>query len=151
MDKKARNIGINVKPPKETCEDSKCPFHGDTRIRGRIFTGTLVKKDTHRTATVEWTYSVDVPKYERRTMRRTKIRVHNPACINAEEGEIVKIAQTRPLSKTKNFIIVEKLGESKDFEERMEAEEESKEVIGKKERKKEPESDQQERSGENQE
>lgn len=132
---KARNIGITEKQPKEKCEDKKCPFHGDTKIRGRIFKGTVIKKDTHRTATVEWTYKISVPKYERTTTKRTKIHAHNPPCINADEGDIVKIAETRPISKTKNFVIIEVLGEEKGFEEKVEAREEAKEVIDKKERK----------------
>ncbi len=43
-------------------------------------------------------------------MRKTKVNAHNTACINAEEGDIVRISGCRPLSKSKNFVIVEKLG-----------------------------------------
>jgi len=32
-----RNIGLDVTPPKEKCEDINCPFHGKLSIRGRIF------------------------------------------------------------------------------------------------------------------
>jgi small subunit ribosomal protein S17 len=141
MDKKtkARNIGIDVKAPKESCTDKKCPFHGTIKIRGRQFTGLLIGKDAHKTATVEWSYSVNVPKYERKETRRTRLHVHNPACINAEIGEIVRIAQTRPLSKTKNFVIIENLGKEKGFAARLEAEEEKTEVIKKSLKKKEEE------------
>ena len=51
---------------------------------------------------------------------------HNTICINAKEGDIVKIMECRPLSKSKNFVIVEVLGKERLFKERMEAEEESK-------------------------
>ncbi len=121
--------------PKEVCNDSKCPFHGTTRIRGRSFTGTVVKRDAHRTATVEWGYMIKVPKYERSEKRRTKVHVHNPSCINAEIGDVVKIAETRPLSKTKNFVIVEKYGKEKGFERKAEAKAEAQEIILKKEKK----------------
>lgn len=134
-EKKARNIGLGVKQPTKGCNDMKCPFHGDVRLRGRQFTGTVISKDTHGSATVEWSYKMDVPKYERKETRRTKVHVHNSPCINAEVGDVVKIAETRQLSKTKNFVIIEKLGKEKGFEEKMEAKEEAKEVISKKERK----------------
>jgi len=139
MKKTAKNIGIEVKPPKEKCEDRKCPFHGTTKLRGRTFVGTLISKDAHRSAIVEWSYKISVPKYERKETRRTKVHVHNPPCINANEGDIVKIMETRPLSKTKNFIVVENLGKEKGFEEKLEAKEEAKEIIEKKERKQEEE------------
>ena len=136
---KARNIGIKVKQPSKSCEDSKCPFHGDIKVRGRTFTGVIIAKDVHKTATVEWSYKASIPKYERTETRRTKIHVHNPPCINAEVGDVVRIAETRPLSKTKNFVIIENLGKEKGFEEKLEAIEEAKEVIEKKERKEEKE------------
>ena len=122
---KAKNIGFNVKPPKKECEDSKCPFHGTLKPRGRIFTGVVLAKDTHRTATIEWTYSIQIPKYERSEVRRTKIHVHNPSCIDADMGDIVSVAETRPLSKTKNFVIIENLGKKKGFIEELAAREEA--------------------------
>ena len=131
----AKNIGIEVKAPKETCEDKKCPFHGNIKLRGRTFTGVIVAKDTHKTATVQWSYKVSVPKYERTEARRTKVHAHNPSCINANVGDVVKIAETRPLSKTKNFVIIENYGKEKGFEEKLEAMEEAQEIIDKKERK----------------
>ena len=65
-------------------------------------------------------------KFERYEKRRTRIKVHNPECINAKEGDIVKISECRPLSKTKNFVIIENLGKEKGFTERIEALEEGK-------------------------
>lgn len=47
--------------------------------------------------------------------------MHNPDCVNAKEGEVVKIMECRPLSKTKNFVIIQKLGFKKGFKEKMEA------------------------------
>lgn len=128
---KPKNIGISAKAPEKTCTDKKCPFHGGLKLRGRIFTGVVLAKDTHRTATIEWSYSVLVPKYERREPRRTKIRVHNPPCIDANIGDMVRVSETKPLSKTKNFVIIENLGKKKGFIEEMEAREESKVKEGK--------------------
>lgn len=106
--KNTKNIGISIEAPKETCKDKKCPFHGEIKLHGRIFTGTLIKKDTNRSATVEWTRIHELPKYERHEQRRSRVRVHNPDCIKAEIGDKVKIAECRPISKTKHFVIIEK-------------------------------------------
>ena len=54
------------------------------------------------------------------------MRVHNPNCIDADIGEIVVVAETRPLSKTKSFVIIENKGKEKGFVEKMEARKESK-------------------------
>ncbi len=122
---KAKNIGIDVKAPKKACEDKKCPFHGNVKPRGKIFTGVVLAKDAHKTATIEWSYSIAVPKYERTETRRTKIHAHNPSCIDADVADVVRIAETRPLSKTKTFVIVENLGKKKGFIEELSAREEA--------------------------
>jgi len=125
------------KASEDNCKDKNCPFHGNLTPRGKNFTGVIIAKDTHKTATIEWNYRLFIPKYERSETRRTRIRVHNPSCINAGIGDVVNVVQTRPLSKTKNFVITENLGKEKRFGKKIEAKEESKEIIGKKERKKE--------------
>ncbi|MFC1690966.1 30S ribosomal protein S17 [Nanoarchaeota archaeon] len=104
---KEKNIGINVTPPKESCDDQNCPFHGKISVRGRQFLGNVTKTGSQKTATVEWDRLVKVKKYERYEKRRTKLQVHNPPCINAQPGDIVRIMETRPLSKTKNYVIIE--------------------------------------------
>jgi small subunit ribosomal protein S17 len=71
------------------------------------FIGDIIKADLHRTATIEFKREFFLPKYERKERRFSKIKAHNPACINAKIGDNVKIKETRPLSKTKNFVIVE--------------------------------------------
>ena len=104
---KTKGIGIKVRTPKKSCDDNKCPFHGNITVRGRIFIGVVVSKDLNKTATVLWSRTVNLPKYERSEKRRTRIRVHNPPCINAKINDTVKIAETKPLSKTKHFVIIE--------------------------------------------
>ena len=102
-----KNIGMEIKAPKKSCVDKKCPFHGETKVRGREFTGTVIAARMQRTATIEFTRKIKVPKYERYMSKRTRIKAHNPDCIAAKAGDIVNIMETRPLSKTKNFVIVE--------------------------------------------
>ena len=38
---------------------------------------------------------------------KTKVVAYNPECIHAREGDIVKIMECRPLSKTKSFVVIE--------------------------------------------
>jgi len=78
-------------------------------VRGKTFTGKVVSAKMHKTVVVEWERRVLIPKFERYEKRRSKVSAHNPDEINAKEGDIVKISETRPLSKTKNFIVVEVL------------------------------------------
>lgn len=102
-----KTIGIEAKKPEKECEDEKCPFHGKLSIRGRTFTGKVIAAKSHKTVTVEWERTKFLQKYERYERRRSSVKAHNPLCINAKEGNIVKIMECRPLSKTKKFVIVE--------------------------------------------
>ncbi|GAH20198.1 unnamed protein product, partial [marine sediment metagenome] len=49
-----RNIGIpGVNPPKaRECSDKDCPFHGNTRIRGKITQGVVVNKKSKNTVII---------------------------------------------------------------------------------------------------
>ncbi len=107
--KKAKNIGLDVKAPKKECKDKKCPYHGNTKLRGRSFKGIVLGTDLNNTARVEWLRYVLLPKYERFEVKKSRIKAHNPECIGAKAGDKVRIMECKPLSKTKNFIIVEKL------------------------------------------
>ncbi|MEM4336731.1 MAG: 30S ribosomal protein S17 [Candidatus Woesearchaeota archaeon] len=111
MKKKIKNIGIEgVKPPQKECQDKHCPFHGDVVVRGRIFIGKVVSPKFHKTVKVEWERAKFLKKYERYMKARTSVKVHSPDCIDIDVGSVVKIAECRPISKTKNFVVIEKLG-----------------------------------------
>lgn len=103
----ARDIGIDVDAPTEPCEDDSCPFHGTLPVRGRTFTGEVVSDQAEDTVRVQWGYAEEIPKYERYERRNTKVAAHNPPCIDAAEGETVTIAECRPLSKTKSFVVIQ--------------------------------------------
>ncbi len=105
--KKTKNIGIEVKVPSKSCEDKYCPFHGKLNLRGRIESGIVIKTNLHKTATIEFSHLHPIPKYERYEKRRTRLKVHNSPCINAKKGDKVRVMETRPISKTKNFVIIE--------------------------------------------
>lgn len=123
---KEQGIGVDVKAPKETCEDKNCPFHGTLKVRGRNFVGVVMKKDVHKTATVEWEWKKKIQKFERSESKKTRLRVHNPPCINAKIGDVVKLAECRPLSKTKSFVVIENHGPLKGFQQMIESLEEGK-------------------------
>ena len=101
---------LGIIAPQKGCADKKCPFHGDVTVKNEMLKGKVIKKDINRSATIEWFRPYYVPKYERYEIRRSRIRVHNPACINAGVGSEVLVAKTRPLSKTKNHAIMMILG-----------------------------------------
>ena len=109
-----RNIGLEVKSPKAGCSDLLCPFHGKLSIRGRIFNGTVSSSKAPRTVSIERDYLHYHQKYNRYERRRGKILAHNPPCIAAVNGDKVTIAECRPVSKEVNFVIVEKVGGSKE-------------------------------------
>ncbi len=104
---KTKNIGIEVKPPEEVCDDPKCPFHGNLKVRGRLFKGTVISDKMRKTVTVIRERLVYIPKYKRYEKRYSKFKAHNPPCINAKEGDYVLIGETRPLSKTKHFVVLQ--------------------------------------------
>lgn len=130
--KEARNIGIVVEMPKQVCFDLSCPFHGRLSIRGRQFTGTVVSTKMRKTAVIEFNRLNYLKKYERYEKRSTRLKAHNPDCISAKDGDIVNIMECKPLSKTKNFVVIQKLGVEKGFKGKMEAREAAK-VIKKEE------------------
>lgn len=105
------NIGLDVTAPEEMCDDGNCPFHGELSVRGQVLEGMVVSAKMDRTVVVQKEYARKIGKYERYEKRRSKIHAHNPPCINAKEGDTVKIAECRPLSKTKSFVVVEKARE----------------------------------------
>jgi|SRR3989338_2925029 len=106
---KAVDIGLVVKAPSETCDDKHCAFHGGFKVRGREFIGNVVKASAQKTAVVKWDRLFYIQKYQRYERRSSRLQVHNPSCISAKVGDKVKIVETRPISKTKNFVIIERL------------------------------------------
>ena len=103
-----RNIGVEVEPPKELCNDSDCPFHGNLPIRGRIIGGRVVNNKMQKTVTVQRDYVHFDRKYNRFERRRSNLSAHNPPCINAEIGDFVTIGECRSLSKTVSFVVISK-------------------------------------------
>ncbi len=106
-------IGLDVDTPPEPANPEeydyeKCPFYGELPVRGQILEGTVVSTDMDKTVVVEREYDVAVPKYDRYMKRRSRIPAHVPGVLEPlSVGDTVKIAETRPLSKTKSHVVVE--------------------------------------------
>ncbi len=112
-EQKIKNIGIDVVQPTKICSDAHCPFHGKISLRGRTFTGNVIRNVVHKTATVEFQRQYYLYKYERYEKRRTRIKAHVPPCLDVEKGNTITIMESRPISKTKHFVAIEVLKDKK--------------------------------------
>ena len=104
-----RDIGLDVKAPDKDCNDPNCPFHGSLPVRGQVFDCKVVSDKMESTVVVHREFEKRATKFERFEKRRSKFHAHNPPCIDAKAGDSVKIAECRPLSKTKAYVVVEVL------------------------------------------
>ncbi len=103
-------VGSQVfEPPNVDCGDKKCPYHGNVTVRGQIFIGKVVSAKMQRTVTVVREGVKYVPKYKRYMRVTYKIHAHNPPCINAREGDVVVVGETRKLAKTVSFVVLKVL------------------------------------------
>jgi len=91
------------------CEDKNCPIHGSLKVRGQIIKGRVVSDRMRKTAVVQRDYRRYLKKFERYEKRKSRILAHNPSCIDAVIGDEVTIMECRPLSKSKTFVIIEKV------------------------------------------
>jgi small subunit ribosomal protein S17 len=94
--------------PEQECKDDNCPFHGTLSARGRVLKGVVVSDKMDKSVVITIEYVRFYPKYERYARMNSRITAHNPPCIDAKTGDRVKIAECRPISKTKSFVVVER-------------------------------------------
>ena len=64
------SAGLLVTPPKRSCDDSRCPFHGHIKVRGKILTGKVVSLSDKQTVVIEREFLFQIPKYNRYERRR---------------------------------------------------------------------------------
>ena len=76
-------------------------------IRGGILTGRVVSDKMKKTVIVERDSTKYYSKYKKYARSRSHIVAHNPDSIKAKVGDIVTIAETRKISKTKAWTVVE--------------------------------------------
>jgi len=77
----------------------------ETAKSQRTIEGRVVSNKMQKTVTVLLERQVQHPLYGKIVRRSTKVHAHdeNNEC---KEGDVVRIAETRPLSKTKNWRVV---------------------------------------------
>jgi small subunit ribosomal protein S17 len=76
------------------------------RGKRKVRTGIVLSDARDKTITVEVARSTRHPVYGKTVKRRTRLHAHDEAN-EARKGDTVRIMETRPLSKTKRWRVVE--------------------------------------------
>ena len=76
------------------------------RSARKVRTGVVVSDARDKTVTVEITMSIRHPKYAKTIERRRHLQAHDELN-DAHLGDTVRVVETRPLSKTKHWRVVE--------------------------------------------
>ncbi len=76
-----------------------------TEKSGRTIEGRVVSNKMQKTVTVLLERQVQHPLYGKIVRRSTKVHAHDEKS-ECKEGDVVRIAETRPMSKTKNWRVV---------------------------------------------
>ncbi len=76
------------------------------RRRRKVRTGVVVSDARDKTVTVEIASSVRHPIYQKTVRRNTKLHAHDEHN-DARMGDTVRIVETRPISKSKRWRVVE--------------------------------------------
>ncbi|MGE4357807.1 MAG: 30S ribosomal protein S17 [Candidatus Omnitrophota bacterium] len=72
----------------------------------KVFIGKVVSAKMEKTVVVEVERKIIHPKYKRVIKKYSKFKAHDEKRI-AKEGDIVKIIESRPLSKDKRWVVIE--------------------------------------------
>ena len=106
--KKTVKKAVKKTVDKVECKDRLCPKHGDKKLkmRGRTFQGKIIRILPGR-VTIEFERMIKLPKYERYEKRKTKVHARLPECMQSEVGvgDLIEIAETRPISKMIHFVV----------------------------------------------
>jgi small subunit ribosomal protein S17 len=98
-----------VKKPTVKKSVSKVKLVPDFVTRGRTFIGKVISNKMAKTAKIQWDRRSYLYKYERYQKKRSAVMAHIPEGMNVAIGDTVKIAECKPISKTKKFIIIERV------------------------------------------
>ena len=75
--------------------------------------GIVISKKMNKTVIVEVVRSLVHPEYRKVVRKKTRFKVHDEENI-ASPGDLVKIMETRPISKEKHFRIIEIISKGKE-------------------------------------
>ena len=81
------------------------------RAKRKVLRGTVVSDKMDKTIVVEISSRKQHTKYRKRINRSTKLHAHDENNV-AKDGDLVRIMETRPLSKTKRYRLVDIVEES---------------------------------------
>jgi len=96
------------------CNDKNCFVHGGISVRGARLTGRVVSDKGKHTVIVERAVTKKVSKYKRFARGKSRIPAHNPECIGAVKGDTVRIGETRKISRTKSWTVLEILSKGEE-------------------------------------
>merc|ERR1712144_9053 len=106
-----KSIGLGFKVPLKAKEgryiDKKCPFVGQVSIRGKLLRGVVHRTFMKNTITIRRDYLHYIKKYRRYEKRHKMISAHCAPCFDARPGDEVMIGETRPLTKTVRYNVLE--------------------------------------------
>lgn len=97
---------MKEKVTNEVCNDVHCPFHSNFKIHGTVLVGKVIKLSSAKTIQIEIPKLSFIQKYERYEKKRIRIHSHLPPCVKVKVGDMVKVMECRPISKTKNFVVI---------------------------------------------
>lgn len=103
--KKVTKVKTAVKEPKTVKAVAVKP---KVEARGREFVGKVVSAKMMNTVVVSIERVVQHPLYKKPIRKRNRFAAHNTDS-TIVKGTMVKIKETRPMSKTKHFIVVSKI------------------------------------------
>merc|ERR1711970_1385961 len=105
------SAGLGFKIPVKAKEgryiDKKCPFTGNVSIRGKLLRGVVHRTFMKNTITIRRDYLHYIKKYRHYEKRHKMISAHCAPCFDARPGDEVMIGETRPLTKTVRYNVLE--------------------------------------------
>ena len=95
----------------EKAEVAEVAEVGGARLRRKIRTGVVVSDQNDKTVTVRVERQFAHPLYTKQVKKTKKYRAHDENN-EYQTGDVVRITETRPLSKTKRWRVIELLARS---------------------------------------
>ena len=95
-------------PVAEVAEVAEVPESGSERLRRKVRTGVVVSSQNDKTVTVLVERQFAHPLYTKQVRKTKKYRAHDEKN-EFQMGDVVRITETRPLSKTKRWRVIELL------------------------------------------
>ncbi len=102
-------FGIKVSEPSGSCSDVECPYHGSLKVRGKIIVGRVRSLKMKKAAVIEVEYPAYNSKFMRFERRSSRIHVRVPSCVSVALGDLVAVAECRPLGKNISHIMLGKV------------------------------------------